>query len=111
MGKVLFKRNFRLVIRLLILNLIFFGSCVPLMITFHIYSSQESRQSASYVRKVIWCYFAVLLNAVAKSFRLWCKASNISAMDRETQAIACASAPKNLPHATAAVINIYPITK
>ena len=59
------KTEFRLVIRLLIVNLIFFGSCIPVMIIFHIYSSQKSRQSASYVRKVVWCYFAVLLNAAA----------------------------------------------
>lgn len=59
------KTEFRLVIRLLIVNLIFFGSCIPVMVIFHIDSSKTSRQSASYVRKVVWCYFAVLLNAAA----------------------------------------------
>ena len=64
-GSKLIKREYRLMIQLLILNVIFFGSCVPLMIIFHIYSSKESRQTASYARNVVWCYFAVLLNAAA----------------------------------------------
>ena len=61
----LIKREYRLMIQLLIVNVIFFGSCVPLVIIFHIYPSKESRQTASYVRNVVWCYFAVLLNAAA----------------------------------------------
>ena len=59
----LLKRKYILLIRLLIVNLTFFGSCIPMMIVFFIYPTKESRQSTSYVRKVIWCYFAVLLNA------------------------------------------------
>ena len=110
-GKLLFKRDFRLVIRLLILNLIFFGSCVPLMIIFHIYSSQESRQSASYVRKVVWCYFAVLLNAVANPFVYGVKLPIFQRWIEKRKQLRARVAPKNLPHATAAVINIHHITK
>ena len=62
----LLKRKYILLIRLLIVNLTFFGSCIPMMIIFYIYPTKESRQSTSYVRKVIWCYFAVLLNAVIR---------------------------------------------
>ena len=64
MGNLL-KRDFHLLFPLLILKLIFYGSCIPLKIMFHIYSSEESRQSASFIRKVVWCHFAVLLNAAA----------------------------------------------
>ncbi len=60
----LLKRKYRLFLRLLIVNLTFFGSCIPMMIVFFIYPTKESRQSTSYVRKAIWCYFAVLFNAV-----------------------------------------------
>ena len=110
-SKVLFKRDFRLVIRLLILNLIFFGSCVPLMIIFHIYSSKESRQSASYVRKVVWCYFAVLLNAVANPFVYGVKLPVFQRWIEKRKQLRVRVAPKNLLHATAAVINIHHIAK
>jgi hypothetical protein len=56
-------RNSRLRIRLLIVNLIFFASCIPLMIIFYLYPSKRSRESTAYIRKVVWCYFAVLFNA------------------------------------------------
>jgi hypothetical protein len=61
----LLKKEYRLFIRLLIVTLTFFGACIPTMVLMYLYPTVSSRQTRSFVRKSIWCLFALLFNAAA----------------------------------------------
>jgi hypothetical protein len=59
----LLKREYRLFIRLLIVNLTFFGSCIPVMIMLYLYLTKESRHTSSFRHKITWFYLVSVLNA------------------------------------------------
>jgi hypothetical protein len=59
----LVKREYRLLIRLLIVNLTFFGSCIPMLVMLYLYHTKESRQTFSFRHKIIWFYLFSVLNA------------------------------------------------
>jgi hypothetical protein len=61
-GKCL-KKEYYLLIRLLIVNVTFFGSCIPLMTILYLYNTKQSRQTSSFRHKIIWFYVASVLNA------------------------------------------------
>ena len=63
-GDKLLRKEFRMLIRLLMVNLTFFGACIPTMVMLYLYPTVLSRQTRSFQRKMIWCFFASLFNAV-----------------------------------------------
>jgi phage shock protein PspC (stress-responsive transcriptional regulator) len=63
-GDKLLGKEFRLLIRLLVVTLTFFGACIPTMVLMYLYPTAPSRQTRSFQRKIIWCLLALLFNAV-----------------------------------------------
>jgi hypothetical protein len=59
------RKEFRLLFRLLIVALTFFGACIPSMVVLYLHPTPSSRLTPSFRRKIIWCFFAMIFNAVA----------------------------------------------
>ncbi len=59
----LFKREFRLLVRLLLVTLTFFGACIPTVILLYLYPTIALRQTSSFQRKIVACYLVSLFNA------------------------------------------------
>jgi hypothetical protein len=57
------RKEFRLLFRLLIVALTFFGACIPTIVVMYLHPTPSSRQTRSFRRKIIWCSFAMIFNA------------------------------------------------